>query len=79
MEVRTAYCSACDQNVRVVLQPGNEPLVVRDDDATELVCLEYGEKCTGDMCPLFQVPTDKMRENLSRHLSDDESTPGSGS
>lgn len=74
MEVRTAYCSACDREVRVVLQPGQEPIVVRDEDASELVCLEYGETCTGDMCPLFQVPTGQMRDNLARHLSDDPDT-----
>lgn len=75
MEIRTAYCSACDRDVRVVLEPGCEPIVVRDDDASGLVCLEYGESCTGDMCPLFQVPTGQMRDNLTRHLSDDPATP----
>ncbi|MGD2067522.1 MAG: hypothetical protein PVI57_02460 [Gemmatimonadota bacterium] len=69
MDVRIAYCSACDQNVRVLLDPGQEPMVVEGDDPHDLVCLEYGEKCTGDMCPLFKVPPEKMRENLARHLS----------
>lgn len=67
MDVRTAYCSACDRNVKVVLQPGREPMVVKEDDVHELVCLEYGESCTGDMCPLFDVPTEQMREAFRRH------------
>lgn len=78
MDVRLAYCSACDQNVRVLLEPGQEPMIVEGDDPHELVCLEYGSKCTGDMCPLFQVPTEEMREKLARHLSDEDTTPREG-
>lgn len=65
MEVRTAYCSACDQEVRVVARPEllGWPLS-RVDDPRQLVCLEYGQRCTGDMCPVFEVPTGRMRENL---------------
>jgi len=70
MDVRTAYCSACDRNVRVVMQPGQEPMVVKEDDVHELVCLEFGESCTGDMCPLFDVPTEQMREAFQRHEAD---------
>lgn len=67
MKLRTAYCSACDRNVRVVvrgelLESGEAAL----PDPAELVCLEYGETCTGDMCPLFEVPTEQMRKNLVR-------------
>lgn len=66
-EIHYAYCSACDQQV---------PVVLRDDtvlgpvpsarDPSNLVCLAYGKTCTGSMCPLFQVPTEQMRENLER-------------
>jgi hypothetical protein len=60
-----AYCSACDRQVRVVLQPGHQgeaggPVL----DASSVVCLEHGESCTGEFCPLFGVPTAQMRENL---------------
>ena len=67
LEIRTAYCSACDRNVRVVYAP-RQPNADRPPAASDLVCLEYGERCTGDMCPLFDVPSDEMRKNLKRLL-----------
>jgi hypothetical protein len=66
-EIRMAYCSACDHNVRVAFAPG-APDIESHPEVSELVCLEYGETCTGDMCPLFGVPSDQMRENLRRLL-----------
>jgi hypothetical protein len=51
---RTAYCSAMDRNVPVVMKPGAKlgatPSV---RDARILMCLDYGVRCTGAMCPLF--------------------------
>ena len=69
MEIRTAYCSACDRNVRVIRQP-RAPDAQGPPDASELICLEYGETCTGGMCPLFDVPSERMRENLKRLLDE---------
>jgi hypothetical protein len=67
MEIRTAYCSACDRNVRVVVKPDALDRHGRQSyDPHDLVCLEFGERCTGDMCPLFDVPTEQMKENRSR-------------
>jgi hypothetical protein len=48
MEAHKAYCSACDRQVDVVVRPGGDP-----DNAEDLVCLAYGETCTGSLCPLF--------------------------
>jgi hypothetical protein len=76
MEVRTAYCSACDRNVRVVLKPGADD-EGQAPEASDLICLEHGETCTGDMCPIFDVPTEQMRENLKR-LLEEEGQPESG-
>jgi hypothetical protein len=73
MKVRMAYCSACDRNVRVVVKP--EALEQDPNEVTDpgdLVCLEHGEKCTGDMCPLFDVPSKQMRENLRRLLDESD-------
>lgn len=78
MKVRTAYCSACDRNVRVLLEEGREPRPAPGEDPHDLVCLEYGESCTGDMCPLFKVPTEQMRVKLARYLSTDDTTPKEG-
>lgn len=68
-EIRTAYCSACDHNVRVAFTPGDLG-IESYPDVSGLVCLEYGETCTGEMCPLFDVPSDQMRENLRRLLEE---------
>lgn len=68
MKIHTAYCSGCDQNVRVVLRPGaTAPDPTDPPDPHDLVCLEYGERCTGDLCPLFSVPTEEMRRRISEH------------
>lgn len=67
MKSHTAYCSACDRPVKVLVRDGFEA-----DDPESLVCLDYGEKCTGALCPLFTVPTEVMRANYEEakgHLS----------
>lgn len=76
MEVRTAYCSACDRNVRVMVKIGASDTGEPDThDPSDLVCLEFGESCTGDMCPLFDVPTEQMKKNLERMLQKEEARP----
>ena len=53
---RIGYCSACDRNVPVILRTkadlGGTPA---PGDAEALVCLDYGVRCTGALCPLFSV------------------------
>jgi hypothetical protein len=66
METRLAYCSACDREVRVVVKPGLEPGPAAAENAAAVVCLEYGDACTGSMCPLFEIPSTTMRENLEQ-------------
>lgn len=65
MKTHFAYCSACDRQVEVLvredLPEGHQPSA---HDAANCVCMEYGESCTGAMCPLFEVPTEQMREAL---------------
>lgn len=56
METRTAYCSACDRPVPVILDPAAEEGVrFSAEDATRVICLDYGVRCTGALCPLFSV------------------------
>lgn len=62
MRTYRAYCSACDQEVPVVAEDGSEGDGLRPADPSDLACMAFGEACTGDMCPLFDVPTDEMRE-----------------
>ena len=67
MKTQKAYCSACDRQVEVVvsedLPKGTLPSA---HDPSACICLEYGESCTGSLCPLFEVPTEQMAENYRR-------------
>ncbi len=71
MEPKMAYCATCDRPVRVVLVRDMEPdePVGRDD----VVCLEHGQVCgVGTVCPIFDVPSEKMKENLDAHRREAE-------
>ena len=65
MDKHWAYCSACDRRVEVALIPAKA-----DPDtgtsAGEIICLEVGHTCTGALCPITDVPPEKMREALDR-------------
>ena len=63
MEPRMAFCATCDRPVRVVLKRELKPdEVVSADD---VVCLDHGQVCgVGTVCPIFDVPSEKMKENL---------------
>lgn len=54
-----AYCSARDVKIPVLVRRGEwEMRVPSARDAAEAVtCLDYGVRCTGWLCPLFEVPT----------------------
>lgn len=55
-----AYCSANDRNVPVLLRITRRNRKNRRPsyrDAETLQCLDYGVRCTGFLCPLFDVPT----------------------
>lgn len=66
MKTHLAYCSACDRIVRVAWEPGPADDPGRVPHASEVVCLEAGENCTGALCPLFGVPSAEMRERLTQ-------------
>ena len=67
MRTQLAYCSACDRQVEVLV-PEDLPkgALPSAHDPSNCVCLEYGESCTGSMCPLFDVPTPQMEANYRR-------------
>lgn len=52
MRELTMYCSARDQDVRVILtdEPAHESQAPVLD--SEIICLEIGEACTGSLCPV---------------------------
>lgn len=67
MENHVMFCSACDRQVRVLLTPhpvydGHAPI-----HEEELVCLEIGNKCTGNMCPLGAAGPSEMVRRIIRN------------
>ena len=66
MDKHFAYCSACDRQVEIVVNPGARTNPVTGEPEDEIVCLELGESCTGSMCPMCDVPTEDMKRNLGR-------------
>ena len=71
MRTQKAYCSACDRQVEVVvpddLPEGSLPSA---HDPASCICLEFGESCTGSLCPLFEIPTGQMEENYRKIVKD---------
>lgn len=65
MVVRTVYCSACDRNVTLMMEPEGK-LTPSLAASGGKVCLDYGDKCTGEMCPTLAIPPEEVRENLAR-------------
>ena len=67
MRTKQAYCSARDQEVRVAwpdapLHPG-QAMAAEPADA---VCVDLGERCTGELCPTFRKPRVDMAVRLAR-------------
>jgi hypothetical protein len=73
MEIQHSYCSACDQQVRIVVTPasaysGQAPVA----DQPDVVCLDFGERCTGAMCPMIGLPRMLMGIRLAKSGLRDE-------
>ena len=68
METRIAYCSACDQDVRIVItdEPSQDGHANLHD--SEIVCLEIGHQCTGNLCPVGATAPVVMRNGLQSKL-----------
>lgn len=77
MRMYRAYCSACDARVRVIpLTEFPEEHWPEDADPESVVCLDKDESCTGVLCPLFEAPTDEMRELVRKADVKGEGTGG---
>jgi hypothetical protein len=59
MDVHMAYCSGCDRQVKVVVNP-EVVAAGREPTAQDLICLEHGTACSGKLCPIFGVPSEEM-------------------
>jgi hypothetical protein len=66
MSTQLAYCSACDQEVQILVTPapvhGGQAVLPE----SEVVCLDFGNKCTGALCPMFGLPRILMGIRLAR-------------
>jgi hypothetical protein len=63
---QSAYCSACDQDVRVVITDAPVHADQAPITGPEIVCLDFGKQCTGAMCPMFGLPRILMGVRLAR-------------
>ena len=66
-ETRKTYCTHCQKEVLVAITPGaprggqaNLP------DHDEVVCLDFGDKCDGEVCPLSRYRPVVMGVRLAR-------------
>ena len=65
-EQRSTYCSHCRKQVQLVLTQASYGGHANLPDDSQLVCLDFGEACTGDVCPLSGLPVLVMGVRLAR-------------
>ena len=67
MQKRTVYCSACERDVSIVItdEPSHDGQANLHD--SEVVCLEIGHECTGNLCPVGATPPTVMAARLVRN------------
>lgn len=77
MERRTAFCSACDRNVPVLVDAprwdGRRPSIHDVEEA--VVCLDYGVRCTGALCPMFRTAPVPVQPPPARRADPARSSP----
>lgn len=65
-EQRQTYCAHCQKQVHFVLTKASYGGHANLPDDRQLVCLDFGEACTGDVCPLSGLPALVMGVRLAR-------------
>ena len=60
-------CSACDRAVRVVITDAPVYEGQPELPEREVVCLEVGDQCTGDVCPLGSAAPNAMVARIVRN------------
>jgi len=60
------YCSARDQDVRVVITDATADGGQANILDSEVVCLEIGDKCTGSMCPICAMPPEAVDARVAK-------------
>ena len=70
MKAQTAFCSACDRDVQILITdvPAEQDAQAPIGDA-EIICLEIGAQCTGSLCPVGAVsPAAMMVRRVRRGI-----------
>ena len=67
MDSHRIFCSACDRNVQVLITPAPHGEAQAPLHDSEVVCLEIGAQCTGNMCPLGAAEPNAMVARLVRN------------
>lgn len=65
MQARLVYCSACDQDVELLVRDANDA-GGSQADLDGAVCMEVGRHCAGTTCPIAAVPAVEMRARMER-------------
>lgn len=68
METLSVYCPKCDHDVTVTMTPhalhgGGQATI---PDGGELVCLDFGRQCGGELCAISAMPRVVMGVRLAR-------------
>lgn len=66
MEMHKMYCSGCDRDVRVLTTDVVDHETQASVHDPELICLEIGEWCSGNLCPLGAAEPNAMIARLVR-------------
>lgn len=67
MKVQKMYCSGCARDVHVVATDPVQEDAQANIPEPELVCLEIGEWCSGQMCPLGAAEPSAMVMRIIRN------------
>jgi hypothetical protein len=67
MKNHQMFCSACDREVRVMITdtPAMEDQASVHDE--EMVCLDVGEQCVGNLCPIGAAAPNVMVSRIMRN------------
>jgi hypothetical protein len=66
VKTQSAYCSACDKDVRIVIAEAQSADGQSRMNDSEIVCLEIGAHCTGSLCPVGATSPAVMAARLIR-------------
>jgi hypothetical protein len=67
MKNHQLFCSACDRPVQVLITEAPSAEGQAELEDSEVVCLEIGAKCTGNLCPLGAAEPNAMVRRIVRN------------